>query len=590
MVSDTNNLQRTTMIGLIPRPFIDELLNRTDIVEFIDGYVPLKKRGHSYIACCPFHNEKTPSFNVVEKKQFYHCFGCGASGNAISFAMNYLHMSFSDAIETLATRLGLQVVREGRSDKTLQSLTLYQFLSKVSQFYQQTLKSSGQVAITYLKQRGVSGEIAHRYQMGYAPPEWHTLSSQFRQNINELIATGMLIKKEDNKTYDRYRQRIMFPIHDRHGRIIGFGGRAIEASQKPKYLNSPETVIFQKSRELYGLHQVLQHQNPVDNIIIVEGYMDVIALAQHGILNAVATLGTATSTYHIQLLSKYTKQLIFCFDGDDAGRQAAWRALESSIPHLNLGLDASFIFLPEGQDPDSLIRQESREHFLNRIQQGIPLNQFFIDTLKLNIKNMGLSGKSQLLNAAKPYLLKMTDGPYKQLLIDELARLTRLDTHRMQQLMAEQNHHPAVDIGKNIKRSPVRIAIAILLQHPEIYALCAPLIPSDTLDAVKTPVLKKLIQQVIQYPDINTAKLIEAWRDSTLFASIVNLAAWEHQVPEHALKKEFVDILLFLAKQTRERSIQQLLKKAHDSGLSEKERLDLQKMLKERHQNICDKI
>ena len=346
------------MFGLISRPFIDELLNRTDIVEFIDSYVPLKKRGTSHTACCPFHSEKTPSFNVVAKKQFYHCFGCGASGNAISFAMNYLHMSFSDAVETLAARIGLQVQREGQTEKNQQSLNLYEFLNRVSLFYQKTLKTAGHAAITYLKKRDVSGEVARLYQLGYAPASWQTLELQFKQNKNELIATGMLIPKDDGKAYDRYRQRIMFPIHDRHGRIIGFGGRAIEPAQKPKYLNSPETVIFQKSRELYGLHQILQQQSEITNILIVEGYMDVIALAQHGINNSVATLGTATSSYHIQLLSKYTKQLIFCFDGDAAGRQAAWRALESSLPHLNAGLDASFIFLPEGHDPDSLVRAE----------------------------------------------------------------------------------------------------------------------------------------------------------------------------------------------------------------------------------------
>ncbi len=297
----------------IPQPFIDDLLNKLDIVELIDSYVPLKKQGANYLACCPFHNEKTPSFNVVAKKQFYYCFGCGANGNAISFIMSYLNQVFTDAVETLASRLGMQVPRDGRLDKSQQSLSLYQLLNRVSQFYQQLLKTKGQVAIDYLRQRGLSGEIAKRYQLGYAPEAWQTLEAVFKLNKNELIATGMLINKE-GRTYDRYRHRIMFPIHDRHGRIIGFGGRAIDANQKPKYLNSPETTIFQKSRELYGLHQILQQQKTIDSLIIVEGYMDVIALAQYGINNAVAALGTATSSYHIQLLGKHTKQLIFCFE------------------------------------------------------------------------------------------------------------------------------------------------------------------------------------------------------------------------------------------------------------------------------------
>ena len=577
------------MIGLIPRPFIDELLNRTDIVEFIDSYVPLKKRGTSHIACCPFHNEKTPSFNVVTKKQFYHCFGCGASGNAISFAMNYLHMSFSDAVENLATRIGVQVPREGRAEKNQSSPNLYQFLNQVAQFYQKTLKTAGTEAIAYLKQRKVSGEIAHRYQLGYAPPGWHTLAPQFKKNISELIATGMLISKDDGKTYDRYRQRIMYPIHDRHGRIIGFGGRSIEATQQPKYLNSPETTIFQKGRELYGLHQVLQHHDKIDNILIVEGYMDVIALAQHGIQNAVATLGTATSSYHIQLLNKYTKQLIFCFDGDAAGRKAAWRAFESSLPYLNSGLDAGFIFLPESHDPDSLVREEGKDLFIKRLQNATPLNRFFIDTLTQGIDNSSLAGKSQLVNAAKPYLLKMADGPYKQLLIDELARLTRIEAHRIHQIIEEKNPAKTADTGEDIIRTPIRVAIAILLQHPEIYMACIKQISPIMLDLQKHRVLKTLMQQVEEGPAINTAKLIESWRDSPLFDSLTKLAAWEHQVPEKALAKEFIDILLFLAKQNRESSIEQLMKKAHDQGLTEAERLKLQEMLKQRHQSASDK-
>ncbi len=577
------------MIGLIPRPFIDELLNRTDIVEFIDGYVPLKKRGTSHTACCPFHNEKTPSFNVIAKKQFYHCFGCGTSGNAISFAMNYLHMSFTDAVETLATRLGMQVPREGRNEQNQQSLSLYQFLGRVSTFYQQTLRTAGLAAITYLKQRGVSGEVAHLYQLGYAPPGWQTLEHHFKPNKNELIATGMLITKDDGKTYDRYRQRIMFPIHDRHGRIIGFGGRAIEASQKPKYLNSPETAVFQKSRELYGLHQVLTRQPTVTSILIVEGYLDVIAMAQHGILNAVATLGTATSTYHIQLLSKYTKQLIFCFDGDAAGRQAAWRALESSLPHLNSGLDASFIFLPEGHDPDSLVREEGSTQFLNRLKNATPLNRFFIDTLTLGIDSTTLAGKSQLVNAAKPYLLRMSDGPYKQLLIDELARITRIEPHRINQLMEDSNTNHTPNTNKNITRSPVRLAIALLLQNPEIYAACENQLSPTMLDAQKQRVLKTLMQQIAENPTLNTAKLVESWRDTPLFESLSTLAAWEHQVPENDLNKEFIDIVFFLEKQNRENLVQHLMKKAHSDGLTEDERLNLQDMLKRRHRAIDDK-
>ncbi|STX43928.1 DNA primase DnaG [Legionella donaldsonii] len=576
------------MSGLIPRPFIDELLHRTDIVELIDGYVPLKKSGHSFVACCPFHSEKTPSFNVVAKKQFYHCFGCGASGNAISFVMSYLNQGFTNAVETLASRLGMQVPREGDSEKNQQSLSLYQLLNRVSQFYQKTLKNQGQIAIDYLRQRGLSGEIAKLYQLGYAPPGWQTLETQFKSNKAELITTGMLIQKDDGKTYDRYRHRIMFPIHDRHGRIIGFGGRAIDASQKPKYLNSPETTLFQKSRELYGLHQILQQQVTIDAILVVEGYMDVIALAQYGITNAVAALGTATSTYHIQLLSKHTKQLIFCFDGDTAGRQAAWRALESCLPHLNNGLDASFIFLPEGQDPDSLVRAEGQNAFRERLEKATPLNRFFLDTIAAAIDTKSAAGKSQLINAAKPYLLKMQEGPYKQLLVDEIARMTRIENHRISQLTQDQGSEKINDI-KTITRSPLRLAIALLIQHPEVFAACQSEISFEWVDSKEQEILQKLLQHIAQYPESNTASLIELWRDTAFFEPLSKLAAWEHQVPEQALTKEFIDIILFLQKQNLENKINQYIAKSRNQGLTISERLALQEMLQRRHQTAHDK-
>lgn len=569
---------------MIPQAFIDELLNRSDIVEFIDSYVPLKKRGNSHTACCPFHNEKNPSFNVVAKKQFYHCFGCGASGNIISFAMDYLHQSFPEAIETLATRAGLTVPKDDANpEKHHQTLNLYQLLNRVSVFYQQTLKSSGQIAIQYLKQRQVSGEIAKLYQIGFAPPGWQTLEAAFKNNKPELITTGMLIQKEDGKTHDRYRNRIMFPIHDRHGKIIGFGGRAIEADQKPKYLNSPETVIFQKNRELYGLHQVLQQKNTVDNILIVEGYMDVIALAQHGIMNAVATLGTATSSYHIQLLSRHTTHLIFCFDGDSAGRQAAWKALENTLSQLNRDLEASFIFLPEDHDPDSLVRQEGRDAFLQRLQTALPLNQFFYQTLTKDLDHTSLAGKSQLVNAAKPYLLKMAEGPYKHLMINELARFTRIETHRINQLLLEKNTEKAPETSTNINRTPLRIATALLLQNPELYTKCAEFFPQEIHQDPRYNVLQDLVQQIIKTPTINTANLVELWRNTPLFASINKLACWDHQVPEQDLASEFVDIMLFLYRQNQENTIQQLIKKSRQEGLTKTEQLFLQEMLKKRH-------
>lgn len=574
------------MSGLIPQPFIDDLLHRTDLVELIDSYVPLKKRGNSHVACCPFHNEKSPSFNVVAKKQFYHCFGCGASGNAISFVMSYMNQGFTEAVETLATRVGLTVPREGQTDRQNVSQDLYKLLGEVSQYYQKTLKHEGQIAIDYLRSRGLSGEVAKLYQLGFALEGWHHLEKQFPRFQRELITTGMLIKNDDGKIYDRYRNRVMFPIHDRHGRIIGFGGRVLDAAQKPKYLNSPETVIFQKSRELYGLHQVLSHSKSVDQIIIVEGYMDVIALAQHGIFNAVATLGTATSTFHIQLLAKHTKKLIFCFDGDSAGRQAAWRGLESSISHLNTGLDAGFIFLPDGHDPDSLVRLEGKDGFMARLAQSIPLHRFFLDSIAKDINLQNPAGKTQLINAAKPYLQKMTEGSYKQLLIDDLARLTHIDNHRLNQMINDTAETKPLESVTTITRSPIRIAIAVLLQNPEIYQAISGQINSQLLDENEHQVLIQLIQLLVTNPKANTAALIESWRDSPYFDSMNKLASWDHQVPEAELKKEFIDIVLFLQRQSREQIIRQLIEKSRIQGLSEEEKLNLQMILRERHLTV----
>ncbi len=571
------------MSGLIPQPFIDDLLQRTDLVELIDSYVPLKKRGTSHIACCPFHNEKSPSFNVVAKKQFYHCFGCGASGNAISFIMNYLNQGFIDAVETLATRLGLSVPREGQTEKNNASQDLYKLLSAVSLYYQKKLKHEGQVAVDYLRHRGLSGEIAKLYQLGFANEGWHHLEQAFPKSQRDLIATGMLIKNEEGKIYDRYRNRVMFPIHDRHGRIIGFGGRVLDAHQKPKYLNSPETVIFQKNRELYGLHQILSQQKTPESIIIVEGYMDVIALAQHGILNAVATLGTATSTYHIQLLAKHTKTIIFCFDGDNAGKQAAWRGLESSLPHLNQGLDARFMFLPDGHDPDSLVRTEGKESFLTMLQQATPLHRFFFDSLAKDINLNTPAGKTQLINTAKPFLQKINEGSYKQLLIDDLARLTHIESHRLNQLITDQVKTTSPEKIIRITRTPMRIAIALLLQHPEIYLKSKEQINLQLLDINEQEILLHLLHQLETTPQATTATLIEKWRDHVYFEFINQLAAWDHQVPEQELVKEFIDIILFLQKQNQEVIIRQLIDKSRKEGLTEIERLNLQTMLQERH-------
>lgn len=578
------------MSGLIPRSFIDELLARTDLVTLIDSYVPLKKRGKSHITCCPFHNEKTPSFNVNALKQFYHCFGCGASGNAISFIMNYLQLGFVEAIEMLAGQAGLQVPREKGGLPQKSSSGLYPLLQEVALFYKQALKYCDE-AITYLKHRKLNGETARLYQLGYAPNAWHALEKQFTQQHQALLESGLTIQKDSGSTFDRFRHRIMFPIHDRLGRIVGFGARAIDAHQQPKYLNSPETPVFQKNRELYGLYQIIQHTKSVDTILIVEGYMDVLALAQHGVSNVVATLGTATSAQHIQLLSKYTNHLSFCFDGDAAGREAAWRALENSLPFLNTGIDVGFIFLPEGYDPDSLIHEKGKEAFLKRISQSMPLHQFFFKTLMESLDTSSLAGKSRLLHTAKPHLIKMGAGPYRDLMYAELARFTHIDLHRISQLIESPERHLAPadnthELGTG--RSPIRMALALLIQRPQIIKAVEDELHDITLEGKNQNMLQMMISKIMLQPDISTAALVELWRETPAFETLNKLAVWDHQIPEDAQAKAFMETIVFLSKKNHENKIQQLLDKARNQGLTVNERMCLQEMLKQRHKNGKD--
>lgn len=575
------------MQGLIPRQFIDDLLTKIDLVELIDGYIPLKKRGLNYLACCPFHQEKTPSFNVIPKKQFYHCFGCGANGNAISFIMNYLHQTFPQTIETLAAKAGMTIPRDAPSEQVKQSMSLHTILQKLAEFYHNTLRTpAGAVGIAYLKQRGISSKIAQQYQIGYAPPGWHTIEQFLPKNQTELLTTGMLIRNDNQQIYDRYRHRIMFPIHDRHGRMIGFGGRALDAEQQPKYLNSPETVLFQKSHELYGLYQILHTQSTPASIVVVEGYMDVIALAQYGIDYAVATLGTATTAHHIQVLSKYTQDLRFCFDGDQAGRQAAWRALETTLPHLDSNIQAYFVFLPEGHDPDSFIRAEGKLEFEKRLQEALPLHQFFLETLSKDLDYRDLTGKNRLIYTIKPYLAKIPDCPYKALLISELARLTHIDQHRIEVLLTEKSQvQPSLPEQTFLhwQRTPVRIALALLIQNPNLYTTQFPHLDGSASSEIEYKLLALVLDFCSKQSSLHTAILLEYFRESPWFDALSQFAVWDHQVPEPAQGSELYEILKFLTKKTQELTIQQLIQKSKQQTLSSEERQALQTMLRERH-------
>ena len=415
------------MKGRIPQNFIDDLVARADIVDVINARVPLKKKGREYTACCPFHNEKTPSFTVSQNKQFYHCFGCGAHGTALGFLMEYENLDFVDAIEALAAEYNLDVPRENipehlKSQKD-ERQNIYDALEQCAKLYQQQLKETPR-AIEYLKQRGLTGDIAKTYQLGYAPEGWSFIGDKLAGNPvtrKALLDSGVLIEKSADNYYDRFRDRIMFPITDKRGRIIGFGGRILDQGE-PKYLNSPESIVFHKGLELYGLYEARKSVRDLKRIVIVEGYMDVVALAQHGISYAVASLGTATTREQIQTSFRSVREIIFCYDGDNAGIKAAWRALENALPILRDGMIARFLFLPSGEDPDTMVRKEGKEKFEQRLDSAMPLSDFLFQHLEQETDTSTQEGKARLAELAKPLLAKMPDSVFRDLLFEQLAK------------------------------------------------------------------------------------------------------------------------------------------------------------------------
>ena len=449
------------MSGKIPQAFIDDLLARVDIVDIIDGRVKLKKTGRNYSACCPFHKEKSPSFSVSPDKQFYYCFGCGASGNAIGFVMEHDHLSFPETVNLLAGQQGLDVPRETNlhAHREPDYSELYQLTADAVTFYQQQLASHAQSAraTQYLMQRGLDSNICQQFSIGFAPPGWDNLKTALAattEKEKQLLTTGILVENEDKQTvYDRFRDRIIFPIRDSRGRFIAFGGRVL-GNEKPKYLNSPESPIFHKGRELYGLYEAKQANRTLKQVLVVEGYMDVVALAQHGINYAVATLGTATTLDHMQRLFKVTQEVIFCFDGDDAGRRAAWRALESTLPVMEDGRQARFLFLPQGEDPDSLVRQEGAEQFSLRMrEQALSFDHFLFKELESGLDLHTMDGRARLAKLTQPYLVKLPNGLFRQLLLKQLADRTGLEVRYLEEHFSEQQsqHGQAEPVSQPLK-------------------------------------------------------------------------------------------------------------------------------------------
>ncbi len=517
------------MAGRIPQHFIDELLARIDIVDIIDAYVPLKKAGRNHQACCPFHDEKTPSFTVSQPKQFYHCFGCGANGTAISFLMEYLHMGFIEAIEDPASRAGLEIPRDTvqTSNTNNQSSELYELMEIVTGYYSKQLRNHPQAetVITYLKNRGISGEIAAEYELGFAPPGWDNLLSELGgsdESQKRLLKIGAIIENDRGGYYDRFRDRLTFPIRDQRGRAIGMGGRVL-GDDKPKYLNSPETPIFHKGRELYGLFQARKTLKEVDSLFVVEGYMDVIALAQFGIRNAVASLGTAATPEHMEKMFRITNKIVFCFDGDEAGNKAAWRGLENSLPLLKDDKQVYFMFLPTGEDPDTFVQNKGKEAFLDANLQT-PLSEYLFDYLGKGMNLDSLEDQASMAKITLPYIGKLSTAPaLTSGLLRKLSGITRIPAEELTQQLREYKTTGSTNIplrrirnttGNNdSQQSQLTEAIKLLLRKPEL-ALVDSL--NERLSEIEVRGIEFLIE-IVNYiqsnPKTTLAGITENYRD-----------------------------------------------------------------------------
>lgn len=575
------------MAGLIPKSFIHDLLDRADIVEVVDSRVPLKKAGKNHQACCPFHNEKSPSFTVSQDKQFYHCFGCGAHGNAIDFLMEYDGLEFPDAVEELAGLMGLEVPREQTGDakqhqqRQQQITDDAELMQQCTRYYQHQLKHNqdSQKAIDYLKQRGLSGEIVKRFQIGYAGSAWDGVLKTFGQSgqqRQQLLDLKLVNRNDNGRHYDFFRDRIMFPIHDRRGRVVGFGGRVID-SDGPKYLNSPETRLFHKGHELYGFWQLQQQRSKPEQVIIVEGYMDVVGLAQGGIDYAVASLGTATTTEQLQRLFRATHKVVCCYDGDRAGRDAAWRALENALPLLKDGIDMRFLFLPEGDDPDSMVREQGAEAFLAKLDGAVSFIDYFFEHLAADIDLATDAGRSQLLSLAKPKIEQVASDFYRESMMEKLATAIRREKSQLDRYVNKPKQNQKAP--QNVKMTPLRKAIALLLQYPYLGQSVPVRQELAQLQLPGIDLFQALHQQTATR-QLTTAQLLEQWRDSEFHSALEKLAVWDHQMDEQHIAAEFNDIFIFLIDQYVEQRANDLLRKEQNQQLSKAEKQEYLMLVK----------
>ena len=578
------------MAGRIPQGFVDDLLSRVDIVEVIDEHVPLKRAGQDYQACCPFHQEKTPSFTVSPRKQFYHCFGCGAHGTAVGFLMQYARMDFPEAVRALAQRVGMAVPSEdGAQAAEADAAPLYRVLEGARQFFQRQLSEHPDAhrARAYLASRGLDEAAITTFSIGYAPPGWDNLVRALATTpaaLAEAERAGLAVPRRGGRPYDRFRERVMFPILDRRARTVGFGGRVLDDS-KPKYLNSPETPVFHKGRELYGLYQARMAQQALEGLLVVEGYMDVVALARAGITNVVGTLGTSVTPQHLEMLFRAAPRVVFCFDGDAAGRKGAWRALETSLPALREGREARFMFLPEGEDPDTLVRKVGAPHFRQEVERALPLTEYLFGELGQRVDLGTLDGRARLIDLARPLIGRLPIGALRQLVEKRLGELVRLETAEVTGVLdpsgatarprAATSGHAGSTGTKPEQRRPslVRRTVALLVHHPELATQVAEVPPLRELDLAGAGVLADLVDLMRGRPELSTARVLEHFRGTEVGPHLERLAlAEDPALPGTDPLPELEGAFAQLGRRIYEQRFRVLQQRARQGDLNEAEK------------------
>ena len=555
------------MAGRIPEQFIDDLIARVDIVDLIESYLPLRKAGKDFQALCPFHDEKTPSFTISREKQFYHCFGCEAHGTAIGFLMNYRNLEFVEAVEELASVAGVEVPREAGQARTVPTRELFELLEHAGNFYETQLRthSESERAVDYLKGRDITGQVAKAFRLGFAPPGWRNLLDCLNSrglSETQIERCGLAIKRDGGGYYDRFRDRIMFPIHDRRGRVIGFGGRVIDAGE-PKYLNSPETDVFHKGRELYGLFEALTNVHTLTELIVVEGYMDVIALHQFGMANVVATLGTAVTSDHLEQLFRHAPEIVFCFDGDDAGRRAAWKALESTLPLMDGNRQVRFAFLPDGHDPDTAIRKHGADGLFTA-SKNFGLSEYLIDNLKGEVDLGSGDGRARLVARAEPYLQKIPGDGHRGAGIRLLHQLTGIDERIIREDLRKgmrrlEGNRPRGDLVRFTSRTLEERALAMLIQYPTLAQHLPPesarFLAQELDDCA---LLLATWEHIRNATEVTTAGIVERWRGQSYEVRVAELAAFELNISADAMQAELKDAVTRLLEKAEDRRFRRL--------------------------------